>query len=215
MVVTADSSSLKVFNYQKGAVRTNCVDCLDRTNVVQSIIARHHLLDVLHLNGIIDQPDDIYLSPLPSALERVFRETWFLNGNRMSMLYAGTPALKTDFTRFGKRTLKGMIDDGVNSVTRYFINNFIDHENQNAYNFLSGKLDCQKHADYVPKKGESVLRSMCFFSLLLGLFVFGNLFLGRSVSRSFSLFFFLIYCLLIYSYLSGKTANSQIKKKVF
>lgn len=193
-----------MFNYQKGAVRTNCVDCLDRTNVVQSIIARHHLLDVLHLNNIIDQPADIYLSALPSALEGVFREMWFLNGNTMSMLYAGTPALKTDFTRFGKRTLKGMIDDGVNSVTRYFINNFIDHETQNAYNFLSGKLDCEKHTDYVPRKGEHVLRNMSLFTILLFLFIFGNMFLGRSVSRSFGLFFFLIYCLLIYSYLSGK-----------
>ena len=44
----------------------------------------------------------------------------------MSYLYTGTPALKTDFTRTGKRTMKGAFDDGVNSLTRYFINNFTD-----------------------------------------------------------------------------------------
>lgn len=44
----------------------------------------------------------------------------------MSYLYTGTPALKTDFTRTGKRTHKGAINDGINSVTRYFINNFTD-----------------------------------------------------------------------------------------
>lgn len=44
----------------------------------------------------------------------------------MSYLYTGTPALKTDFTRTGKRTFKGAFDDGVNSVTRYYINNFTD-----------------------------------------------------------------------------------------
>jgi midasin (ATPase involved in ribosome maturation) len=44
----------------------------------------------------------------------------------MSYLYTGTPALKTDFTRTGKRTYRGAINDGINSVTRYFINNFTD-----------------------------------------------------------------------------------------
>ena len=44
----------------------------------------------------------------------------------MSYLYTGTPALKTDFTRTGKRTHKGAFNDGVNAVTRYFINNFTD-----------------------------------------------------------------------------------------
>jgi len=41
-------------------------------------------------------------------------------------LYTGTPALKTDFTRTGKRTMAGAMWDGINSVTRYYINNFTD-----------------------------------------------------------------------------------------
>jgi hypothetical protein len=44
----------------------------------------------------------------------------------MSILYSGTPALKIDFTRTGKRTYPGAINDGVNSVTRNYINNFTD-----------------------------------------------------------------------------------------
>ena len=47
----------------------------------------------------------------------------------MSFLYSGTGALKTDFTRTGKRTFLGMLNDARNSITRYFINNFFD-----AYN---------------------------------------------------------------------------------
>ena len=38
--------------------------------------------------------------------------------------YAGTGALKSGFTRTGKRTLGGLIDDGVKSITRYYLNNF-------------------------------------------------------------------------------------------
>ena len=37
-----------------------------------------------------------------------------------------TGALKVDFTKTGKRTFAGMIDDGLNSVMRYYINNFTD-----------------------------------------------------------------------------------------
>ena len=52
----------------------------------------------------------------PQALELVFRESWADNADRMSILYTGTKALKTDFTRTGKRTMKGSIDDGVNAI---------------------------------------------------------------------------------------------------
>jgi len=62
-------------------------------------------------------------------LEDSFREAWTENANKVSIMYSGTPALKTDFTRTGKRTLKGACDDGVNSLTRYYINNFCDGYN--------------------------------------------------------------------------------------
>lgn len=44
-----------------------------------------------------------------------------------SMLYAGTPALKGDFTRTGQRTKMGLLQDGTNSAIRYVVNNFQDH----------------------------------------------------------------------------------------
>lgn len=33
---------------QKGVFRTNCMDCLDRTNVVQSVYARNAILHQLY-----------------------------------------------------------------------------------------------------------------------------------------------------------------------
>lgn len=47
----------------------------------------------------------------------------------MSSLYSGTGALKTDFTRTGKRTILGALNDGRNSLQRYYINNFKDGYN--------------------------------------------------------------------------------------
>lgn len=34
----------EVLSVQDGVVRTNCMDCLDRTNVVQSLLARRSML---------------------------------------------------------------------------------------------------------------------------------------------------------------------------
>lgn len=42
-------------NAQKGVFRTNCMDCLDRTNVVQSVIARKLLLQWLAKLGIMSK----------------------------------------------------------------------------------------------------------------------------------------------------------------
>ena len=44
----------------------------------------------------------------------------------MSLLYTGTGAQNTDFTRLGKRTKKGALMDGKCGITRYFLNSFFD-----------------------------------------------------------------------------------------
>ena len=107
------------------------MDCLDRTNVVQGVFSRYVAHEQLQMLNLIPKPVNTrsQRSPFekfPEKLENVFREGWTDNADVMSYLYTGTPALKTDFTRTGKRTYKGAMNDGINSVTRYFINNFTD-----------------------------------------------------------------------------------------
>ena len=40
-----------VVSVQQGVFRTNCIDCLDRTNVVQSMLARQSLLHQLQVRN--------------------------------------------------------------------------------------------------------------------------------------------------------------------
>jgi len=49
-------------------------------------------------------------------MEHEFKNIWTDNADRLSMLYTGTPALKTDFTRTGKRTYVGALMDGKHSL---------------------------------------------------------------------------------------------------
>lgn len=53
-------------------------------------------------------------------------KVWADNADIVSTQYSGTGALKTDFTRTGKRTRMGALKDGINSLTRYYKNNFAD-----------------------------------------------------------------------------------------
>lgn len=105
--VTADNEAMEkptVKKTQKGTVRTNCMDCLDRTNVVQSVVARKVLHKILNSAGLTDKPASTAFEKLPEKLEDIFRASWTRNADVISMLYTGTGALKTDFTRTGKRT---------------------------------------------------------------------------------------------------------------
>lgn len=55
---------------------------------------------------------------------------WANNGDIISIQYSGTKALKGDFTRTGKRTMQGVLIDGINSMLRYYLNNFRDGHRQ-------------------------------------------------------------------------------------
>lgn len=55
---------------------------------------------------------------------------WTDHANEISVAYSGTGALKTDFTRTGKRTKMGLLEDGYKSVMRYLKNNFFDGARQ-------------------------------------------------------------------------------------
>ncbi len=49
----------KVGNKQTSVVRTNCMDCLDRTNVVQTMVARRFLKVQLVKSGIMNEKETI------------------------------------------------------------------------------------------------------------------------------------------------------------
>ncbi|KAG8725909.1 hypothetical protein FRC11_001198 [Ceratobasidium sp. 423] len=96
---------------QRGTVRTNCMDCLDRTNVVQSNIARGVLEKQLREAGILQPGEGIEATDfLP-----IFRNVWADHADYVSNGYAGSGAFKADFTRTGVRTKGGAARDGINS----------------------------------------------------------------------------------------------------
>lgn len=126
---------LEVRYQQSAVVRTNCMDCLDRTNVVQTMIARWILTKQLIDVGILLPGESQENDP---AFQNLFRNVWADNADVVSKSYSGTGALKTDFTRTGERTRAGAFQDLTNSITRYLRNNFADGPRQDGFDVFLG-----------------------------------------------------------------------------
>lgn len=130
-----DTGRIEVRRHQTAVVRTNCMDCLDRTNVVQSMLGRFVLTRMLIDLGILREGEN---ASDDAAFEFLFRNTWADNADVVSKSYSGTGALKTDFTRTGNRTKAGQFQDLTNSITRYILNNFADGPRQDAFDLFLG-----------------------------------------------------------------------------
>lgn len=107
------------------------------------------------------RPNGNPFEELPADLEESFRDFWTKNADRMSVLYSGTGALKTDFTRTGKRTFTGSLEDGKRAVMRYVINNLEDTYNQNSLDFLLGKIKVNQ-LEETGIKGKSLAFAFLF-----------------------------------------------------
>lgn len=131
----ASAGQLDIRSRQSSVVRTNCMDCLDRTNVVQSMLGRWALNRQLADAGVLRSGENAFDD---NVFADLFRNIWADNADVVSKSYSGTGALKTDFTRTGKRTRAGALQDLRNSITRYVRNNFLDGPRQDGFDVLLG-----------------------------------------------------------------------------
>ena len=100
---------------QSGILRTNCMDCLDRTNVVQSATGQRALEKQLKAEGI-------EVDLLTDTTTQWFNTLWADNGDAISRQYSSTAALKGDFTRTRRRNYRGAINDLGLTLSRYYNN---------------------------------------------------------------------------------------------
>nr|XP_027186218.1 phosphoinositide phosphatase SAC8 isoform X3 [Cicer arietinum] len=151
-----------ILEEQKGIIRSNCIDSLDRTNVTQCYMAQKSINLQLHRIGVLT--DSECISMFEEEYGK-FRILWAEQGDEISLEYAGTNALKGDLVRYeffgnescvcmfpyfdtgkflylwcryGKKTLAGLIKDGISALSRYYLNNFHDGIRQDALDLISG-----------------------------------------------------------------------------
>lgn len=85
----AKKSGMIAVGYQRGVVRTNCVDCLDRTNLMQNLISERAFYKQLRIclnfseQASIDVNDKVMV---------YLQEMWRRLGDLISMQYGGSRA---------------------------------------------------------------------------------------------------------------------------
>lgn len=110
----------QVMQLQQGVFRVNCLDCLDRTNSMQTFIGLKMLAKIVRLI------DGVEVAKVCTRLNDAYGNLWVQNGDQISKIYTGTGALE------GKNLLK----DGTLSVARTIQNNLLDGSKQGAIDIL-------------------------------------------------------------------------------
>ncbi|KAJ5819235.1 hypothetical protein N7474_004826 [Penicillium riverlandense] len=118
---------------QTGIMRTNCMDCLDRTGVAQCAFGQWALERQLQNDGMqIDLGGD--------SSTQWFNTLWADNGDAISKQYSSTAALKGDYTRTRKRNYRGALNDLGLTLSRYYNNIVNDYFSQACIDYLLGNV---------------------------------------------------------------------------
>lgn len=130
---------------QNGIARTNCIDCLDRTNAAQFVIAKNALGRQLNALGVIKATTLEYDTDAINILHNM----WHHHGDSIAIQYGGSQLVNTMSTYRKINQWTGHSRDMVESFKRYYNNSFLDAQRQEAYNLFLG--------NYVVRPGQPML----------------------------------------------------------
>ncbi|CAI5475844.1 unnamed protein product [Closterium sp. Yama58-4] len=120
---------------QHGIVRTNCLDCLDRTNVAQFVIGREALAQQLYSLGITDSPHLDSKSDMGRRLQGMY----IAMGDALALQYGGSAAhnlVIAERPGTWRSTLHSQ--EVLKSLHRYYSNAITDADKQDAINLFLG-----------------------------------------------------------------------------
>ncbi|CAF2079028.1 hypothetical protein HID58_044141 [Brassica napus] len=125
---------------QKGVLRTNCIDCLDRTNVAQYAYGLVAFGRQLHALGLTESDTIDLDNPLAEDLMGVY-ETM---GDTLALQYGGSAAHNKIFCeRRGQWKAATQSQELFRTLQRYYSNAYMDAEKQDAINLFLGYFQPQ------------------------------------------------------------------------
>ncbi|CAK9439967.1 uncharacterized protein LODBEIA_P40670 [Lodderomyces beijingensis] len=123
---------------QSGIIRTNCIDCLDRTNAAQFIIGKEALTKQLQSLKIISQDKTLdYDSDLINILTEIFHD----HGDTIAIQYGGSNLVNTMDSYRRINQWSSHTRDMLNSIKRMYSNSFMDTIRQESINLFLGNYE--------------------------------------------------------------------------
>ena len=165
------SASRQQVKLQKGVLRTNCIDCLDRTNAAQFVMGKQALAHQLFALGVIPQPHAKYFAFDSEACD-MFNGMYHDHGDTIALQYGGSHLVNTMETY--RRVRGGSGGDGlpsqgpgvswishsrdtIETIKRYYSNSFTDAEKQDAINLFLGVFKpVKRRSDHIAATSSPV-----------------------------------------------------------
>ncbi|AQL01371.1 Phosphoinositide phosphatase SAC2 [Zea mays] len=147
------SAQIKRPKFQKGVLRTNCIDCLDRTNVAQYAYGLAALGHQLHALGSVESPEVHLDSPLSRHLMHFYERM----GDTLALQYGGSAAHNKIFSaKRGHLKFAIQSQEFFRTLQRYYSNAYMDAYKQAAINLFLGYFQPQvgKPALWEPESGD-------------------------------------------------------------
>ncbi|KAI0889579.1 SacI homology domain-containing protein [Annulohypoxylon maeteangense] len=130
---------------QNGVARTNCIDCLDRTNAAQFVIGKRALGHQLHALGILENTTIDYDTDAVNLFTHMYHD----HGDTIAVQYGGSQLVNTMETYRKINQWTSHSRDMIESFKRYYNNSFMDSQRQEAYNLFLG--------NYIFAQGQPML----------------------------------------------------------
>lgn len=132
-----NGTTLQNTRVQHGICRTNCIDCLDRTNAAQSVLGKCAFGKQLQAIGIIDNPNIDYDTDAVDILTEMYHD----QGDTLALQYGGSNLVNTVETYRKINQWKSHSRDLIESVRRFYSNSFMDANRQDAINVFLGNYE--------------------------------------------------------------------------
>ncbi|XP_017649486.1 phosphoinositide phosphatase SAC2-like isoform X1 [Gossypium arboreum] len=137
----SSTENVKPPMFQTGVLRTNCIDCLDRTNVAQYAYGLMALGRQLHAMGFTESQTIDQSSPLAEDLMGVYEKM----GDTLALQYGGSAAHNKIFCqRRGQWQAATQSQELFRTLQRYYSNAYMDAEKQSAINLFLGHFQPQQ-----------------------------------------------------------------------
>ncbi|XP_953626.1 inositol phosphatase, putative [Theileria annulata] len=153
-----DSGDRKV-ELQKGVVRTNCLDCLDRTNIFQYVLSWVIFNNILQNHtkrgfetgnkvSSVDQSQQL-ITPINNSgmdedselenndLLNKFTQLWCDHGDYISIHYSGTQSTLSERVKQNNTSINSLLHYGKTMVQRVYSSVFQDSQRQQIYDILT------------------------------------------------------------------------------
>ncbi|KAG2610096.1 hypothetical protein PVAP13_4KG096400 [Panicum virgatum] len=151
--VNGSNTQIKPPKFQKGVLRTNCIDCLDRTNVAQYAYGLAALGHQLHALGSLESPEVHIDAPLSRHLMHFYERM----GDTLALQYGGSAAHNKIFSaKRGHLKFAIQSQEFFRTLQRYYSNAYMDAYKQAAINLFLGYFEPQvgKPALWEPESGD-------------------------------------------------------------